>query len=354
MNREEKAYSPEGWLVLQRFTDSEGEVNSTAFQHDAVGRVVSASSGDGQVIERQYNGKGELIFQRGDGYPVAYHLEGGRPTGLTTYTDSANLQGAATTQWSYAPGTNQVESKLYADGQGDHHTVLPGGQLASSVSASGRRVDYSYTELGQLQRVSYGDDSAALGYHYGRDGQVSAIDDGAGRRDFVYGEAGTLDRESFSSGPLQGLDFSLEHDGDLRRTGLELRDSGSALTALQQRYDQDGRLAGLSFGELEVSYGYDNSGRITHLDLNQSGASVISSQRSYKGRSALGSLAFGDDSGSLQRFDYRLDASQRRQRMTHSDGSYWLYAHDAEGQLSKCIRRTTHGSVRKTYVYRSW
>jgi len=216
----------------------------------ATGRRIAVTDALTNTTHSAYNAEGQLIATWGSTYPVAYAYDAyGRMTAMYTYRGTNEINSADDlftlptdrTTWSYDDATGLLTNKLYADNLGPAYTYTPDGKLATRTWA---RLDpgtglplqtlYAYDPIGQLQSVTYSDDTPSVSYTYDRLGRQATVTDAQGTRTNVY-DAATL-----------------------ALTEEQLPD-GTVLTRQQDTY---GRASGISLGDdYEVNYGYDGYGR---------------------------------------------------------------------------------------------
>jgi YD repeat-containing protein len=79
------------------------------------------------------------------------------------------------TSWFYDPATGLLEQKLYADGHGPAYTYTADGKLATRTWARGITTTYEYDALGQLESVTYSDDTPSVTYTYDRLGRQKTV-----------------------------------------------------------------------------------------------------------------------------------------------------------------------------------
>lgn len=288
-----------GTSQVHTLTDGNSKVQAT-YAYDDAGRVKSIKDARDYYTRYEYTKRGELQHQWGTAtYPVAYAYDSwGRRTGMTTYASSTTTFGET-----WPSGTGLPDNPKTTVWHYDEDS----GLLVYKEDAAGKRVNYTYTDLGQvktrewarfkagsttehvkatyhyfgeqsgelktgeLRLVDYNDTiTPDVSYTYNRLGRIVTVADAvSGTRTFNYALGGTLELQSevlpayFNSRHISyGYDTATGKKG--RPNSLKLGSSSS--TASDQDivygYDSVGRLDSVAAGGQTFTYTYE-----THADL---------------------------------------------------------------------------------------
>jgi hypothetical protein len=85
-----------------------------------------------------------------------------------------------------------------------------------------------------MKAVNYSDSTPAVSYGYDRLGRQIAVTNGATLCNYAYNDANQVLTESYSGGPLNGLNVTNGYDNLQRRTGLAAQQSSNPL--IQQSF----------------------------------------------------------------------------------------------------------------------
>lgn len=232
------AYGPGGTTTV---TDPDGE--TTVFQHDAAGRLLSWTDQAGQSVDMTYGSTGRrtsITDRKGKQSKLSYHAASG------LLASSTEVSGAKTTL-SYQPRASgglvfhELSSVTRADGRVETFTRDPQGNLLCWTDASGEEWSYAYDARGQM---------------------LSATDPQGGTRAFSYNPDGTLATVTDEEGGVLALGYdalrrvtsiSQSTDGATRMLSWDLHDqlvgytdeSGLSLAVV---YDDNRRLTSLTDG----------------------------------------------------------------------------------------------------------
>jgi YD repeat-containing protein len=119
-------------------------------------------------------------------------------------------------------------------------------------------------------------------------GQREAIGDGAGTHTFTYTDAGQLDVEAHTAGPLAG--WAVDHDYDtlLRRTDEKVKQDTAVKALTHYTYDDASRFHTIGDGTRAATYAYlTNRGLVEHITFHNGTADAMRTSRQYD---ALGRL----------------------------------------------------------------
>jgi RHS repeat-associated protein len=312
--------------------------------YDSMGRLYITTQPDGTSVTNEYYLTGELEKTYGSRtYPVAYTYDyAGRMLTMTTWTNYASNQGAATTTWKYDGQRGWLTNKSYANGVGPDYTYTPAGRLqtrlwARTVGAGRLTTTYDYNSAGDLSTVSYSDGTPPVVNTYNRLGKLNTVTRDGMTTTLTYNDAGLPLSESYSGGILDGLSITNGYDGYLRRTNLSLLNSSSSvLAATSYGYDAASRLQTVSDGTDSATYGYLNLSPLVETVTFKDGATTrLTTTKQYDHVNRLTSIAsINSQPSTIASFSYAYNAASQRTAVTNVDNTTWQYAYDHLGQLT--------------------
>ena len=196
-----------------------------------------------------------------------------------------------------------------------------------------------------MASITYSDGTPSVTFTYSRLGQRGTVTDAVGTHQFQYDDAGRLRIEGHTAGLLAGLQVSSAFDFLGRRTNLSLN---SQPTAIQHGYgyDTNSRLQTVTSGPDLAEYSYlANSALVEQIQFRHDGTTRMTRTNQYDALqrlTALGSVVAG---GETVGFAYGYTPANQRQAVTNADGSYWVYAYDALGQVTAGVKHWPDGSL---------
>lgn len=201
-----------GTGLVQSVVNQHGDSAFTAY--DALGRVSWTRDPKNFYTRQSYNLRGQVVRQWGDGaMPVEYDYDTtyGDRTKMSTFRGGTGWEGAV---WPSGPGVADIVTWTYDGPSGlltakTYPAANPGSsdpalnqpktvtqtynvrnQTVTRTLARGVVTIYGYDEAtGELLSQTYSDSTPAVGYTYGRTGQVETVADFTGTRDLVYDAA---------------------------------------------------------------------------------------------------------------------------------------------------------------------
>ncbi len=258
----------------------------------------------------------------------------------------------------------QLAHKQYDDGIGPRYTYTSAGRLESRTWARGIVTSYSYNEAGQLTKVDYSDETPDILYGYDRLGRKLEVTDAVGTHTYTYTDAGQVDVEGHTEGPLTGWFVDYDYDPLHRRTDVRVKqgDRQQALT-----HCPAGRFHTIGDGTNTATYQYvANSSRVQHITFSQrtegsetarsegSGSEastpgsedVMRSSKSYDGLERLSRIwhqRLIGDQAVISSYAYTYNDTNQRVRVDEEDGKYWLYGYVELGQVTGGIKYASDG-----------
>jgi RHS repeat-associated protein len=261
---------------------------------------------------------------------------------MTTWTNFAARQGAATTTWKY-DSRGFMTNKVYADGLGPKYTYTPGGRLKSRLWARGVGTTNLFNNAGELSTTFYTDATAGMTNTHDRLGRVTTVNHGTNTTALVYNDAGHLLSET-----RDGLMVSNSYDGFLRRAAFRFLIAGTPQFTNTYVYDGASRLTNVGFGSYSASYAYlANSPLISSVTFKDGSNTRLTTTKSYDSlnRLTLISNAPSASGESPISFAYTHNSANQRVGVTNADASRWAYGYDSLGQVTFAKRYWSDGTI---------
>jgi len=265
--------------------------------------------------------RSSIIYAGGESAtPTTNSIQKTRLTGcteilnLTAEMVATDLLGNQTASRTYIDRDNKTVTQVVTspDSTNAATQTTINGQLTTTLSKIGVRMDYSYDPLGrQVLASTGGARSIATATHYNALGQIDYTMDGASNRTtFVYDDQG-------------------------RRTQVTDALSNSTYTA----YDVDGRVLATWGATYPVAYDYDDYGRMTAM-------------YTYRGTNSLSSYSeIGNLKSQMDQTRWLYDeATGLLTNKLYADGHGPSYTYTPEGKL---LTRTWARGIVTTYNYDS-
>lgn len=326
-------------------------------EYDALGRRKVLGDPAGKNTRFQYNDRGQLLRQWGNGaYPVEYGYDPlyGDRTSLSTYraasagdsTSWPSVGSADTTTFEYDVGTGLLYKRMDAANKFVEFSYNARGQTYQrfwSRTYGGARVTSTYDydgNTGELRGITYNDSTPAVSYEYTRMGQLYRIQDyttgSSEYRTFAYDSAKPWRQQSLSLPGFYGgrvMTSLYEGTGDVGRArGFQLGASLGSTADLEQIYalTTGGRLDTIASNRASNTvsrtfrYAYKtNSALVETLSIDGHSFSVT---RDYQSTSDLLSYVDSKWSGvSRTRYDYTYDNRYKRESAKQSGDAYGDY-----------------------------
>ena len=153
-----------------------------------------------------------------------------------------------------------------------------------------------------------------------------------------YNGANQMLTEINSGGKLSALSVSNIFDNNLRRTSVEIKNGSTVLQGAGYAYDSVGRLQTVtdnSATAYTVAYAYEtNSPLVSSITAKSNTTVRLTTLKQYDKLNRLLSIS-STNSALLSpiSFSYENNSANQRTKMTHEDGSYWIYEYDSLGQV---------------------
>ena len=328
----------------------------TATYYNNMMQATNTISPDGGSVINDYYLTGLLKKTYGArNYPVEYTYDyAGRMSTMKTWQDFLNGS-PTTTTWNYDVYSGRLANKRYSDGKGPDYIYTPGGRLKTRtwarVGTSSQRIVTTYkygfddsvsdNQHGDLTETSYSYDpqsTPSVTTVYDRRGRSSTTTQGSAGTTLTYNDANEMLTESYtgSGTTLNGLSVTNGYDQFLRRTNLTALNGTTVLARTTNSYEAAGRIATISDGVNNVTYGYlANSPLVGIVTLKQNSTTRMTTTKSYDFLNRLTSISSLPSSSSSISSSYKYNQANQRTRNTTADGSYWNYEYDALGQVKR-------------------
>lgn len=345
-----KEYNPEGQVVSE--IDPNGAVTLYDYypnDHVSAGMLRSEEDSVGRKKSYAYNPSGLLEYQWGGVYPQRFvYDEYGDMIELHSYRDGdeqawaqEELPQAFSTvastvrRWHYHPASGLLVGKEYSDGSMEEYSYHPSRLIHEHDSARGVTTSYSYGIAGDVIAIDYSDGTEGVRFFYYRDGNVSAVEEGVGRKEFFYSLEGTMEGYAYVTGTLAGLGVTVKKDGQGRKASVAPVSGDGASLNTQYFYDGQSRLSSVeSAGSVfEFSYG-QNASLVEGISMKKGGEAILGVVRSYRANGSPESVGFFDGQGlQLAMRSYGYDNSGQRTSIEIEDGRKWCYGYNQRREL---------------------
>jgi RHS repeat-associated protein len=310
--------------------------NPLSFGYDAGGNLNTISYADGSQQQYGYNANGLLTSEtnrRGQSlaytYDSNYRLTQERfaDNSIVTYgydTSTGLLSSISDSRGTTTIANNQATNQLvinYGSGRMLTYQFDSEGQRTQLVTQDGagsRTVNYSYTTLGQLDRLTDGAGNLIVDYDYDpRNGQ--------------------LQKETNGNGSYTTYSYNLA--GDLTSVA-NYASNGAVNSRFDYSYDALGRRTGMTTLEGAWAYTYDLNGQLTRGILTSNNTAVAPNQDLSYEYDAAGNRIRTIENGNAQSY-----SANNLNQYTSSGNT--TYSYDTDGNL---ISKATNGQT-WTYAY---
>ena len=234
---------------LTSISDANG--NSTSYQYDNLGRLLSETDPLGNVTNYAYDPSGNLVAKTdGNGATTRYAYDSLGRLLKKTYPD------ATTTTFSYdakgrvmTAGNQNISYALSYDANGN---------VTSATDSNGRSIGYSYDALGQKTKT-VSPDGRTLTYSYDKAGRLTGLlDDG----NFSIGYDNLGRRSSLAYPNGDKTTYGYDSAGRLLNL-IRKNKAGSVIASNSYTHDQTANRLSNTSQDKSVSYQYDSIYRLT-------------------------------------------------------------------------------------------
>jgi RHS repeat-associated protein len=334
------------------------------------GAISKIIAGDGTTISYDYDSQGRLHQLAYGNSSLTYTYDSAASVTVTDNTGAKSTtlrndlgQVARTidplgnvTQYFY-DGLGRLSRTIDAQNQETSYVYDYRGNVIKTIDPDGREIKYSYTadrnllesftdgrgittsykydELGQLQTITYSDNSKE-NFTYDRFGKIQSTDRGNRAQTTVYNSNYQLLSRSYTDGTT----FNYTYDATTGQ--VKTVSDGSSITTFD--YDLSNRQYAIAYGNgRSVAYTYNAAGKITQL--TQSGAVT---NYLYDGSGRLAKLT---DTNGNAIIEYTYDNSDRLVREDRANGTYTTYSYDLAGQVLALVNHGSSGTINSSFTY---
>jgi len=250
---------------LTSISDANG--NSTSYQYDSLGRLLSETDPLGNITSYAYDPSGKLIAKTdGNGATTKYAYDSLGRLLKKTYPD------ASTTTYSYDAKGRVIN----AANQNISYALSydANGNVTSATDSSGRTIGYSYDALGQKTKT-VSPDGRTLTYSYDKAGRLTGLLDG-GNFTIGYDNLGRRSSLTYPNGDT--ITYGYDKAGRLLNL-LRKNKAGSVISSNSYTHDQTVNRLSNTSQDKTVSYQYDTIYRLTQALSSTPGNSSNTSGR---------------------------------------------------------------------------
>lgn len=281
--------------------------NMTTYGYDQLDRLATSTDPLGHSTTYRYDSDGH-ISGRVDANGHAYRYDHDLAGRLTTITDPLGF----TRTSSYDADGNVTQQVIAAP-------------LGGSSVGTGS-ISYRYDQLDRLTAIDYSDGTPSLSFGYNNAGCRTSMTDGTGTTSYGNNPDCQPTRITTPSGT-----FAYTYDQNGNVVQRQFPDG----TTINESYDGNNSLNGVSDGSATTTYGYDADGNLTSVALPNG----ITQALTYDPLDRVASVTNGTASGTLSTYTYGRDADgQPTSQTALTSGSATAittsYKYDADKRLT--------------------
>lgn len=326
-------YSLLGLLSKVEFPDHTYELN----RYDELGRLIQKTDPSGDVEKYKYDANGNLVnFVNRKNEVVSYEYnkrnllgKEAATTEVITYTyDLAGRRksmtdNTGTSNYNYNPSTGQLSSVVFPDGRQMTYEYDKIGNRTKSTDPFGQQTDYVY----------YSDRNLLKGV-----GQVTGWENESDPlgldAKYEYNNSGQTAKVQFSNGTTQNYTYKdLNLDSVVHKAS-----NGAILSSFAYAYDDNGNIKSKTENNQTHVYTYDSLNRIkTNSQYNETYSYDIKGNRLTLESGNPPAISLGQ---------YEYDKWNRLTKVTNEDGSTVTYRYNGDGLL---YERTENGQTTRYY-----
>lgn len=259
-------WSYDAWGNIERATDGNG--NQTSFTYDGWGKVIRTDRADGGIETYGYDAAGNLS-ETSDGNG-----------GVLRFLYNSQ---------------NQLEERIDQAGQSEYWNYDAEGRCCLYRDRNGLETTYTYNMLGSLTaRRSNSNEFISESFAYTMEGYLLTAIAGGMRYDYDYDAYGRLTAKKASGRTL--LSYTYDEEGRIasrrdltgKETAYQYNDYGflekvtdNGVDVAVYEYTPDGKIAGVTSGELRSTYAYDVDGSLQSLTTMLGEELVVSNHYGY-------------------------------------------------------------------------
>ena len=307
-------------------------------------------------------------------YPVAYSYDDyGALEAMTTWRTKGNQTTAAVTTWVHDPATGLLAAKFYQGQTEDPawaYEYYADGRLSKRTSLRGIVTDYDYTDFGDLESVTYSNDSnltpdVTYAAH-DRLGRPRTVITGGDEADLSYDEISGAESIAYDTNhsALPGVSvMARAADAAGRPTGFNVLLAGNNNPVHLNTLDYDpaqGRLDEVDSGAGTTSLSWYPGSDIFKQAVTTASGNVV--RRETRVVDVAGritgvhtSTGSGGSLNTVAASGYTLDALGRRTTARREDGSTWTYGYNPRSEVTsgekKLAGMTTEVAAGLSFAY---
>jgi YD repeat-containing protein len=309
----------------QLFQELGAQNQTTQYAYDNQGNVTSVTDPLTHTTSNQYDALNRLIRVTDPNLGQTQYAYNGIDQ-LVRVTDPRNLA----TRYNY-DGLSNLNSLVSPDTGTTFNTYDTAGNLLTQTDAKGQVTTRAYDELNRVTFTAFADGSVqAYGYDLGANG---------------IGRLTSITELNQSQQITSTLTYTYDQHG---RTTSETRTINSVAYVLAYRYDNFGRLAGMTYPSgRTIAYSFDTLGRVSEVKTTPLGGSEqsVASSIAYQPFGGVKSYMLGNGQTYTRGFD--LDG----RIASYSQGAQtFAIGYDAASRVS-FITDTANAANSNTYSY---
>jgi RHS repeat-associated protein len=239
----------------------DANTNSTSYQYDPLGRLLSETDPIGNVTSYTYDANGNLITKTdGNGATTKYSYDSLGRLLKKTYPD------ATTTMFTY----DAKGRVLTAANQKTSYSFIydANSNVLSATDSNGRHISYSYDTLGNKTKT-VSPDGRTITYSYDKAGRLTGLLDG-GNFTIGYDNLGRISSLAYPNGDK--TTYSYDNAGRLLNL-VQKNGGGSIIASNSYTLDQTANRLSNTTVDKTLSYQYDAIYHLTQALSNTSGNS---------------------------------------------------------------------------------
>jgi RHS repeat-associated protein len=209
------------------------------------------------------------------------------------------------------------------------------------TSPTGETLQYSYDALGNLAKITYGDNTSKQMTYRASDNRLETVTLPSGETiTYQYNDAGQVTEQTSST--TGSVSFTYTKEGAVKT----MTDSTGTTT---YHYDSNNRLEGMDYPNgSSISYTYDIVGRIK--TLTEKGSATATAYTTEYDYDAFGNLSWvKDPAGGITTMKY--DVVNRLQERTLPNGVKTTYEYDDLDRVKSIVHTNAQGQVLASVTY---
>mgnify|MGYP006169580905 CR=1 FL=1 len=332
---------------ISRMHDGESRTETTAYEYDALSRVIAVTDTLGNVTRTEYDydalGRLTAVRQFLNGAPLTTQYSYDSQGNKLTQTDAEGR----TTSWEY-DALGRVTARILPLGQRETFEYDANGNQIRHTDFNGQLTTSEYDALNRLVSRSYADGTKEAWIYdaAGRVIETTLTTNGLPQvTHYQYDQQDRLTRETKSDGSVLAYTYDLNGN----KTSVTVTPAGSSQRTVNYSYDALNRLQTATDEHGTSTYTYTPAG--SRASVTQ--ANGVITRYNYDSLNRLTQLASRASNGTvLQQYNYTLDATGRRTRIVEHNGRISEYRYDDLYRLvEEAITDPQNGNHLAQYQY---